>query len=178
MTVIDMGIGDHMQQLAGNHIDGLRDHHQQDGILAHVPVVCGQNVLTALVENHVERRFVILRTLRHVIRHAVRTRIQVHLGQVAKHIGVRHNAAAVRRMLQVIQHAVHLVKVALGIMALLPNLVAVSLADGAGLVGPLIPNMAVEVMHVIGLLLIDPQDLIHGRFEGRTTQGKRGKLLA
>ena len=59
-------------------------------------------------------------------------------------------------MLQVIQHAVHLVKVTLGIMALLPNLVAISLADGAGLVGPLIPNMAVEVMHVIGLLLIDP----------------------
>ena len=27
MTVVDMGVGDHMQQLAGNHIDRLRNHH-------------------------------------------------------------------------------------------------------------------------------------------------------
>ena len=80
----------------------------------------------------------------------------MHLGQVAKHIGIRHNAAAVRRVLKVVQNAVHLVEIALGIMALLPNLIPVGLADGTGLVGPLIPNMAVEVMHVIGLLLIDP----------------------
>ena len=59
-------------------------------------------------------------------------------------------------MLKVVQHAVHLIEVTLGIMALLPNLIPVGLADGAGLVGPLIPNMTVEVMHVIGLLLIDP----------------------
>ena len=103
--------------------------------------------------------------------------IQVHLGQITEHVCVGHDAAAVRRVLEVVQHAVHLIKVTLGIMALLPNLVAVGFADGAGLVGPLIPNMAVEVMHVIGLLLIDPQDLVHGRFEGRTTQGKRRKLL-
>ena len=156
MTVVNVGIGDHMQELASDHIDRLRDHHQQNGVLAHIPVVRSQNILAALVENHVERRFVILRTLRHVIRHAVGARIQVHLGQVAKHIGVRHNAAAVRRVLKVVQHAIHLVKVALGIMALLPNLIPVGLADGASLVGPLVPNMAVEVMHVIGLLLIDP----------------------
>ena len=59
-------------------------------------------------------------------------------------------------MLEVVQHAVHLIEVALGVMALLANLVAVGLADRAGLVSPLIPNMTVEVMHVIGLLLIDP----------------------
>ena len=178
MTVVNVGIGNHMQQLAGNHIDRLRDHHQQDGVLAHIPVVRGQNVLTALVENHVERRLVVLRTLRDVIGHTVGARIQVHLGQIAKHIRVGHDAAAVRRMLEVVQHAVHLVKVALGIMALLANLVPIGFADGTGLVGPLVPNMAVEVMHVIGLLLIDPQDLVHRRLERRTTQRKRGELLA
>jgi len=167
-----------VQQLAGNHIDGLRNHHEQNGVLAHVPVVRGQNVLAALVENHVERRFVILRALRHVICHAVGARIQVHLGQVAEHIGVRHDATAIRRMLKVVQHAVHLVKVALGIMALLANLVSVSLTDGAGLVSPLVPNMAVEVMDVIGLLLIDPQDLVHGRLKRRAAQRERGELLA
>ena len=102
----------------------------------------------------------------------------MHLGQIAKHIGVRHNAAAVRRVLKVVQHAVHLVKVTLGIMALLANLIPVGLADGTSLVGPLIPDMAVEVMHVIGLLLIDPQDLVHSGLERRTTQRKRGELLA
>ena len=173
-----MGVGDHMQQLAGNHIDRLRDHHQQNGVLAHVPVVRGQNVLAALVENHIECRLIVLRALRDVIGHAVRARVQVHLGQVAKHIGVRHNAAAVRRVLKVVQHTVHLVEIALGIVALLANLVPVGLADRAGLVSPLIPNMAVEVMHVIGLLLIYPQDLVHGRFEGRAAQGERRELLA
>ena len=149
MTVVNVGIGNHMQQLAGNHIDRLRDHHQQNGVLAHIPVVGGQNVLAALVENHVECRLVVLRALRHVIGHAVGARVQVHLGQVAKHIGVRHNAAAVRRVLKVVQHTVHLVEIALGIMALLANLVPVGLADGTSLVGPLIPNMAVEVVDVI-----------------------------
>ena len=38
--------------------------------------------------------------------------------------------------------------------------------------------MAVEVMDVIRLLLIDPQDLVHGGLERRTTQRKRGELLA
>ena len=145
-----------MQQLASDHIDRLRNHHQQNGVLAHIPVVRGQNVLAALVENHVERRLVILRALRHVIRHAVGARIQVHLGQIAKHVRIGHNAATIRRVLKVVQHAVHLVKVTLGIMAFLANLIPVGLADGTGLVGPLIPDMAVEVMHVIGLLLIDP----------------------
>ena len=178
MTVVDMGVGDHMQQLAGNHIDRLRNHHQQDGVLAHIPVVRGQNVLAALVENHVERRLVVLRALRDVIGHAVRARIQVHLGQVAKHIRVGHDAATVRCVLKIVQHSVHLVEIALGIMALLANLVPVGLADGAGLVGPLIPNMAVEVMDVIGLLLIDPQNLVHRRLKRRAAQGERRELLA
>ena len=119
-----------------------------------------------------------MRALRNVIGHAVRARIQVHFGQVAKHVRVGHDAAAVRRMLKVVQHAVHLVEIALGIMALLANLIPIGLADGAGLVGPLVPNMAVEVMNVIGLLLIDPQDLVHRRLKRRAAQGKRGELLA
>ena len=86
-------------------------------------LLAAKNVLAALVENHVECRLVVLRALRHVIGHAVGARIQVHLGQVAKHVGVGHDAAAVRRVLKVVQHAVHLVKVTLGIMAFLPNLV-------------------------------------------------------
>ena len=37
MTVVNVGIGNHVQQLAGNHIDRLRDHHQQNEIgRAHV----------------------------------------------------------------------------------------------------------------------------------------------
>ena len=80
MAVVNVGIGDHVQQLAGNHIDRLRNHHQQNCVLAHIPIVRGQNVLATLVENHVERRFVVLRTLSDVIGHAVGARIQMHLG--------------------------------------------------------------------------------------------------
>ena len=102
----------------------------------------------------------------------------MHLGQIAEHVRVGHNAATIRRVLKVVQYTVHLIEVALGIMTLLSNLIPVGFTDRTGLVGPLVPDMAIEVMHVIGLLLIDPQNLVHGRLKRRATQGERGELLA
>ena len=79
---------------------------------------------------------------------------------------------------EVVKHAVHLVEVALLVMRLLGDLVAVGLADGAGLIGPLIPDVRVEVVDVVRLLLVDPEHLVHSGLQSRAPQRERGELLA
>ena len=101
----------------------------------------------------------------------------MHLGQVAKHIRVGHDAATVRCVLKIVQHSVHLVEIALGIMALLANLVPVGLADGAGTVGPAVPDVAPEIVDVVRLLLPDPQQLVDAGLEIGAAHGEDGKLL-
>ena len=54
MAVIDVGIGDDMDQFAGLQTRHLRHHMHQYGVLHHIPVVGGQHILTALVQNGVE----------------------------------------------------------------------------------------------------------------------------
>lgn len=58
------------------------------------------------------------------------------------------------------------------------QLVAVSLADRASLIGPLVPNLAVQVVDVVGLFLLDPQQLIHCRLPIGPTDSENRKLLA
>ena len=80
-------------------------------------------------------------------------------------------------MLEVIQHAVHLIELALGIDVLLGQLIAVGLADGTRLVGPAVPDVAVEVVDVVGLFLPDPQQLVDAGFEIGAAQRQNGELL-
>ena len=80
-------------------------------------------------------------------------------------------------VLQIPQHLVHLVHVPLGIVVLHPQLIAVRLADGARLIRPGIPDVAVQVMDIVGLLLPDPQQLIHRRFQILLPHGDDRELL-
>ena len=80
-------------------------------------------------------------------------------------------------MLQVIQHAVHLVEHALGVLVLHAQLIAVGLADGAGLIRPLIPDVPAQVVDVVRLLLPDPQQLVHGGLPVGAAQREERKLL-
>ena len=59
----------------------------------------------------------------------------------------------------------------------LPFAASGGLADGAGLVRPLVPDLGVEVMDVVGLLLPDPQQLVHRRFPVGPPQGQDGEFL-
>ena len=67
-------------------------------------------------------------------------------------------------MLEVVEHAVDLVELALGVLVLHAQLIAVSLAYGAVLVRPLVPDVAAEGLYVVGLLLPDPEQLVNGAF--------------
>ena len=78
VAVIDVGIGDHMHQLAGLESCDLGHHVHQHSILHHVPVVGGQHVLAALVQNGVERIAADIEC------HGIGARIQRHLVQIFK----------------------------------------------------------------------------------------------
>lgn len=54
VSVIDMGIGDDVDEFSGYKIADLGKHHQKDGILKDVPVVGCQHVVRSLVEDTVE----------------------------------------------------------------------------------------------------------------------------
>ena len=92
-------------------------------------------------------------------------------------IEVGHDPPGGRVVLQVIEHPVHLVEHPLGVLVLHPQLIAVGLADGAVFIGPGVPDMAVQVVDVVGLLLPDPQQLVHRALEGHLPDGLDGKLL-
>ena len=49
MAVIDMGVGDHMDQLAGLKAGDLGEHAKKRRVLAHIPVVGREHILGALV---------------------------------------------------------------------------------------------------------------------------------
>ena len=97
--------------------------------------------------------------------------------QVLKIVNIREDAAAGRVVLQVVEHPIHLIHVPLGVVVLYGELVAVGLADGAVFVGPAVPNVATEVVNIIGLLLPDPQKLVDTGFEIGAAEGQNGELL-
>ena len=101
----------------------------------------------------------------------------MHLTQIRKYIGICHNPAAVGILLQIEKHPIHLIHIALPVMALHADLIAVSLADGTGLVGPLVPDMAVQIMNIVGFLLVNPENFIHTALKPRSSKRQRRKFL-
>ena len=86
------------------------------------------------------------------------------------HVNVRHDAAAEGIVLQVVEHAIHLIHHAFLVLMLHAELISIGLADGAVRVRPLIPNVAVQIMNVVGLLLPDPKDLVRCGLERRLSE--------
>ena len=166
-----MGIGDDVDQLAGLQAGGPGHHVDQDGVLDHVPVVGRQHILGPLVQNGVEG------AAGDVEGHGIGAGIQGHLVEVLEVIDIGEDAAGGGVVAQVVQHPVHLVKRPLRVLVLHPQLIAVGLADGAVFVGPAVPDVAPQVVDVVGLLLPDPQKLVDAGFEIGAADGENGKLL-
>ena len=110
--------------------------------------------------------------------HGIGAGIQGHLVEVLEVIDIGEDAAGGGVVAQVVQHPVHLVKLPLGILVLHPQLIAVGLADGAGLVGPAVPDVAPEVVNVVGLLLPDPQQLVDAGLKVGAADSENGELPA
>ena len=97
--------------------------------------------------------------------------------QVLMYINIRHNPAAVGIILQIVNHPVHLVHHPLTVLMLYAHLIPVSLPNRTFLVSPAVPNMAVQLINIIRLLLPDPKQLVHTALDPRPAQRKRRKLL-
>ena len=166
-----MAVGDDVYQFAGLQTGHLGHHMGQYGVLHDVPAVCGEHILTALVQNGVQG------VAGHVERHRVGAGIQGHFAQVVVVINIGKDAAASGVVLQIPQHLVHLVHVALRIVVLYPQLIAVGFADGAVLIGPGVPDPGAQVVDVVALGLPDPQQLVNGALPEGAPDGEDGELL-
>ena len=171
MAVVDVGVGDDVDQLPGDEAADLGEHVHQHGVLHHVPVVGGQHILAALVQNGVQH------VAGDVEGHGIGAGVEVHLVEVLEVIDIGHDAPGGGVVLEIIEHPVHLVHLPLGIAVLDGELVAVGLADGAGLVRPLVPDVGIGVMDVVGFLLPDPEKLVHRRFPIGAADGEDGERL-
>ena len=143
----------------------------QDAVLHHVPVVGGQHILAALVEDGVQG------IAGDVEGHGIGAGIQGHLVEILEVIEIGEDAAAGGVVLQVVQHTIHLIHLALRVLVLHAQLIAVGLANGAVFVGPAVPDVAPQIVDVVGLLLPDPQQLVDAGFEVRPPQGQNGEFL-
>lgn len=114
--------------------------------------------------------------LGHIESHTVGTGIQPHLMKIPMHIDIGHDTAAEGIILQVVDHTIHLIHHPLLILVLHPHLITVCLADGPLFIRPLVPDVAVQVMNIVGLLLPNPQHLVRGVLQGSAPQGHDGKL--
>ena len=97
--------------------------------------------------------------------------------QILMHIDIRHDPATEGIVFQIVQDTIHLIHHALFILMFHAKLVTVSLSDGSILIRPLIPNMAVQIVNVVGLALPDPKDLIRRGFKCSPAQRHDGELL-
>ena len=62
-------------------------------------------------------------------------------------------------------------------MVLDAQLIAVSLANGTVLTGPLVPDMAAQIADPVGLFLPDPQQFIHSTFPVGAAKGHDREFL-
>ena len=94
------------------------------------------------------------------------------------HINIGHDSAAVGIVLQIVEDAVHLVHHAFLVLVLHAQLIAVGFSNGTVLVCPAVPDVAVKIMDIVGFLLPDPQDLVHGTFQRSFSKGQRREFLS
>ena len=139
--------------------------------MADVPAVRREHILRALVENGVEL------LARDVEGHAVCAGVEVHLAQISVDIYISQNAAAERVVLEVIENSVNLIKLALGVVVLDSELIAVCLSYAAAFVRPRVPDVAVEVVDVVRFLLPYPKQLVRCALDEGLSQRHRGELL-
>ncbi len=130
-----------------------------------------------MIQHGIQCQPVVSFLLRHIESHAVGAGIQIHLMQILMHIDIRHDAAAEGIVFQVIDHPIDLIHHPLFILMFHPHLIPVGLTDGAVFIRPFVPDMAVQIMHIVRLLLPDPQHLIRSALKRRPAQRHNRKLL-
>ena len=100
----------------------------------------------------------------------------MHFVKIFEVVKIGENAAGSGVVLEIVEHAVDLVEQAFFVLVLYAELIAVGLADGAGFVGPGVPDVGGKVVDVVGLFLPDPEKLIHRALEVGAAKRENGEL--
>ena len=98
--------------------------------------------------------------------------------QILMHVNIGHDPAAVRIILQIVDYTVHLIHLAFFVLMLHAELIAVSLSDRAVLICPCVPDVRIQVMHIVGLFLPDPQKFIKRTFQCRSSKRQCRKFFS
>ena len=177
VPVIDVSIGNHVNESAGLHADGLSNHHEENAVLNDVPVVGGQDVLRTLVENGVKSELIATFFLSDIEGHTPGARIEIHLVKIGVVVDAGENATAEWGVFEIPEHAVDLIHLAFFVLMLDAQLVAIGFADATIGICPFVPNVGVQVMDVVGLFLPNPKDLVGGRLDCGAAQGDGREFL-
>ena len=113
-----MAVCDHMNKLSGFHIAGLCDHHEKKRILAHIPVVCSQDILRSLVQHRIKDQLVFSGFLGYIESHGIGTWVKIHLVEILMYINIGHDPSAVRIVLKIKKNSVYLIHHSLFILML------------------------------------------------------------
>ena len=97
--------------------------------------------------------------------------------EILKIVEIGEDAAAGGIVLQVVQHTIHLIHLTLRVLVLHAQLIAVGLADGSVFIGPAVPDVAPQVVDIVGLLLPNPEKLVDAGLEVCPPQGQDGEFL-
>jgi hypothetical protein len=81
-------------------------------------------------------------------------------------------------VLKVIENSINLVEFTFWVNRFLGELIAIGFSDGASLIRPAIPDMGMEVVDVVALLLPDPKKLIEAGLEISSADSEYRKLFA
>ena len=97
--------------------------------------------------------------------------------KILMHVNICHNTTAIRIILQIINHAVYLIHHAFFILMLHLHLITISFSDRTILISPTVPDMTVQIINIIRLLLPDPEHLIHTALDPGSSKSQCRKFL-
>ena len=97
--------------------------------------------------------------------------------KILMHIEIRHDPTAVRVRFQIVDHPVHLVHHAFPILMLHLHLISVGFPDGAVRIRPAVPDMAVQIMDIVGFFLPDPKHFVGTALDSRPPERQCRKFL-
>ena len=97
--------------------------------------------------------------------------------KILMHVNICHNTTAIRIVLQIINHAVYLIHHAFFILMLHLHLITISFSDRTILISPTVPDMTVQIINIIRLLLPDPEHLIHTALDPGSSKSQCRKFL-
>ena len=97
--------------------------------------------------------------------------------KILVYINIRHDTTAVRIVLQIIDHTIHLIHHPFFVLMFHLHLITIGFSDRTILISPAVPDMTVQIINIIRLLLPDPEHLIHTALDPGSSKSQCREFL-